>query len=140
LCELGLQNLDLAFVAIANIQTRAQGVNEAEPVSPGSLNELAQSSLLVRGVEFPPVRAVFQIIFGRVEVSIEPGVAHPLEQLEPIELRPRLAIEPFDDSGEKWGGFPTFDFCSAICRAVVSRSLSASGVQSGIPMVKWQQA
>ena len=91
-------------VAVTEVQSGAEGVDEAQPAGVAGGDDLAQGGGLRRRIGFAPDCPVFQIILGRVEVGVKPPGRHPLEEFPALRQQPGPAVEALDHAGQEFRG------------------------------------
>src|SRR3989442_462092 len=101
LLESPLQVAKFSRVAVTDVQSGAERINEPDLALPTGLDQFAQRFGFRRGIKFAPDRAVFQIVFEGIKIRVEFPSGHPVEQLEPFRARPGTSVESFDDTRQE---------------------------------------
>jgi hypothetical protein len=77
--EAAPQPIEFTAIIEANVQSRAQRINEIELTLSASRHQLFHQRQFRRGIRLAPEGTVFQIVFGRIQVGIQAPGCHPIE-------------------------------------------------------------
>ena len=101
LLDLVTQCLELGLVVEADREPRRDRPRQLDVVSPGDRDELGEPRELARGIEVAPALAVVRVVLRRPDegVQLVPGAEG--DQVEPLPVRPRAAVEAFDDPAHR---------------------------------------
>jgi len=86
---------------VADIQSWTQAVDELDLAIGARGDQSFEIGGFNFGVKFTPDGAVFEVVFGGVEIGVEPPTGHPTEEFGSFGWGPRRAVEAFDHSSEK---------------------------------------
>ena len=101
LLHLVQQQRDLLLVAVPDVQTRGDPVEEDDVVLLAALDQLLDVATLLLGVQLPPFGPVLRVILGRVEIRVQFVLVHLPEEVEPLRHGPGPVVEPLDDPREE---------------------------------------
>ena len=94
----------IALVTVQrDIEPRRDGKDEAHVLRLGRLHERAEFPEFVLRVRFAPFLAVVWVILRRVEIGVEALSPAERENVEPLFLLPRRAVEALDDTAQRHG-------------------------------------
>ena len=99
-CELAGERVEVALVRVAHGQAGRHAEHEIHPGRQRPVDQLvepAQLTALVRGAPGP---ADERVVLRRVHERVEAARGHEPEQLQPLLVRPRVAVEPLDDAAD----------------------------------------
>ena len=96
LFEARVQTIELRLVAITDVESRAERVDEVDVVLPACLDEVREFTRVCGAVRLAPQRAMMQIVLGCVEVGVQSPARHPAEKLDALGGSPWFAVEAFD--------------------------------------------
>ena len=98
--ELAGERVEVALVRVAHGQAGRHAEHEIHPGRQRPVDQLvepAQLTALVRGAPRP---ADERVVLRRVHERVEAARGHEPEQLQPLLVRPRVAVEPLDDAAD----------------------------------------
>ena len=103
LLQLGHERLVVGVARVADGVAGGEREGEAHVVRGRRLHEVAQLGELVGGVGITPALAVIGVVLRRVDVGVRLDVAVEVDLVEPLVVRPGLAVEALDRAAQRHG-------------------------------------
>src|SRR5581483_3461691 len=98
LLDLRDERLPFRLVRVAEVEPGRDRVREVDTHAVALRDELAQPIELVRGVRLAPPRAMVWVVLRRVHPGVQLVLRAEADEVEPLLVRPRRAVEPLDDA------------------------------------------
>ena len=101
LVQFGLEVLDVGRGGVGHVQARGDAVEEGDALLLTGVDQRFELGLFTLVVGIPPHGAVFVVILGGVEISVEAEGLHLAVEVEALAMGPGAVVESLDHTTEE---------------------------------------